>query len=179
MASKNKRHNNVLNLTVSAMISALSVTVLYLGSVIEVLDLTMALVASLLITFVYTEIGDRWEWLSYAVTGLLSALLFQNKFIAAVYILFAGNYPMLKSAIEHIPKKAVQWILKLAAFNAEFALIFVVSKYIFMIADVGYTLNALAYLFCNTVFILYDVVLGRVIVFYKVKLRKRFAVRKR
>lgn len=91
MTSKNKRHNNVLSLTVSAMVSALSVTVLYLGSVIEVLDLTMALVASLLITFVYTEIGDRWEWLSYAVTGLLSALLFQNKFIAAVYILFAGN----------------------------------------------------------------------------------------
>ncbi|MCI5513379.1 MAG: hypothetical protein MR471_04585 [Clostridia bacterium] len=179
MTSKNNRHNNVLSMTVSAMVSALSVTVLYLGSVIEVLDLTMALVASLLITFVYTEIGDRWEWLSYAVTGLLSALLFQNKFIAAVYILFAGNYPMLKSAIERIPKKAVQWTLKLAAFNAEFTLIFVVSKYVFMIADVGYTLNILAYLFCNTVFVLYDVVLGRVIVFYKAKLRKRFAVKKR
>lgn len=179
MASKNKGHNNVLNLTISAMVSALSVTVLYLGSVIEVLDLTMALIASLLITFVYTEIGNRWEWLSYAVTGLLSALLFQNKFIAAVYILFAGNYPMLRSAIAHIPRKAVQWILKLAAFNAEFTLIFVVSKYIFMIADVGYSLNVLAYIFCNTVFILYDVVLGRVIVFYKVKLKKRFAFKKR
>ena len=93
--------------------------------------------------------------------------------------MFAGNYPMLKSAIERIPKKAVQWTLKLTAFNAEFTLIFVVSKYVFMIADVGYTLNILAYLFCNMVFVLYDVVLSRVIVFYKARLRKRFAVKKR
>ena len=62
-----------------AVLSALGVVLLYLGSFIEVLDLSVALLASLAIVVLVIERGGAYPMMTYGVTALLSLLLLPNK----------------------------------------------------------------------------------------------------
>ena len=57
-----KTSMQVKYLTVSAMLSALGVVMLGLGSLVEVLDLTFAVIASLLTVYAVIEIGGAYPW---------------------------------------------------------------------------------------------------------------------
>ena len=58
-------------LTLSAMIVALGTVFMKLGSIIEVFDLTAAALASMLVAFVYVEIGSPYTWLVWLATSFL------------------------------------------------------------------------------------------------------------
>lgn len=176
MSTKNSYTAKVRDLTLSALISALSVVFMYIGSVIEVLDLTAAMLASVLCVFIVIEVGGAWPYLTYATVSVISVLMLPNKFVAVVYIVFAGNYPMIKRLCEKLPT-VVQWLLKLLVFNFEFTLIYFATKYVFAIPDIGYSLSILTYLICNAIFILYDIAITRIISFYLLRLRKRLGIR--
>ena len=81
---------NTKRLTVSAMLSALSVTLLYLGSFIEVLDLSMAVLASLFTVVMVIEYGKGAPWSVFLVTSALSLILLPQKLPALMYALFFG-----------------------------------------------------------------------------------------
>ena len=66
-------------MTLCAVLSALGVVLLYLGSFIEVLDLSVALLASLAIVVLVIERGGAYPMMTYGVTALLSLLLLPNK----------------------------------------------------------------------------------------------------
>lgn len=176
MKKKNTYTAKVKSLTLSALISALSIVFMYVGSIIEVLDLTAAMLASMLCAFIVIEVGGAWPYLTYATVGVISVLMLPNKFVAAVYIIFSGNYPMIKRLCEKCPT-VVEWLLKLFVFNLEFTLIYFATKYIFMIPDIGYSLSILTYLICNAIFILYDIAMTKMISFYLLRLRKRLGIK--
>lgn len=176
MQNRNTYTAKVRNLTLSALMSALSIVFMYVGSVIEVLDLTAAMLASMLCAFVVIEVGGAWPYLTYATVSVIGVLMLPNKFVAVVYIIFAGNYPMIKRICEKLPT-VVQWLLKLSVFNLEFTLIYFATKYVFAIPDIGYSLSVFTYLICNAIFILYDVAMTKIISFYLLKLRKRLGIR--
>ena len=85
------------------ILCALGVISMSVGSLVEVLDLTMIMLASFCIVFAVIEIGNRWAWLIWAVTAVLSLLLLPNK-LAAVFYLMGGMYPIAKAAFEKLPK---------------------------------------------------------------------------
>ena len=164
-------------LTVCAMLAALGVILLYLGAMIEVLDISVAVIASLLCVVAVIEYGGGAPWMIYGVTSVLSVILLPNKTPALMYALFFGFYPILKEKFEKRPR-AIAWVLKLAVFNVSLAIIAfltvkltlaesnaILSKPLFVIAAV---------VVCEAVFLLYDVAMTRVISFYIVNLRKRF-----
>ena len=66
-------------LTVCAMLCALSVIILSLGSLIEVLDISVAVFASLLCIYAVIEIGGAYPWLVWLVTSVLALLLLPQK----------------------------------------------------------------------------------------------------
>ena len=70
-----KTSTQVKYLTVSAMLCALGVVVLGLGSIVEVLDLTFAIFASLLTVYAVIEMGGIYPWLVWIVTSLVAFLL--------------------------------------------------------------------------------------------------------
>ena len=65
----------------SAIIAALSVVLLYIGS-ISVLDLSAVVICALLTMLVVVEAGEKFAWLSVAVAGVLSLLLLPVKMLA-------------------------------------------------------------------------------------------------
>ena len=69
-------------LTISAALVALTVVLLWLGSLIEVLDLVTAFVASLFIAFSVAEFGVAWSFLPWIAAGTLSCLLMPGAFIS-------------------------------------------------------------------------------------------------
>ena len=74
-------------LTVSAMLSALGVVMLGLGAVIEVLDITVAVIASLLVTYAVIEIGGPYPWLIWIVTSIVALLILPLKTPVLFYAL--------------------------------------------------------------------------------------------
>lgn len=159
-----------------SLLAALGVVIMYLGAIIDVLDLTTAAFASMLCVVVMIEIGGVYPWLLYAVTGTLSFLLLPQKFGALIYVFLAGYYPMLKFVFERCKKRVTEWILKLAMFNAAMALLVIMSVFVLALPDMtkGYVIALFA--LGNFTFIVFDFALDLLIYLYIVKYRKQLRV---
>lgn len=149
---------------------------LYFGSLIEVLDLSMAALASMLVIFAVIEIGGIYPYAIYAVTGVLAVILLPVKVPAVYFLLFSGYYPIIKEKFERF-SRVLEWILKIVCFNIALSAFMLVSKYVLMLSNEIDLFAVIIYVFGNGVFVLYDVALTRLIRFYIVKLRKRFKIK--
>ena len=174
MANKTLKKTRILALC--SLFSALGVIILYLGSVLEVLDLTMSVIASLFVIIAVIELGGAYPWLIYAVTSTLSLMLLPNKFAALIYTVFAGFYPILKAYIEKI-QGIVCALIKLALFNLCLVGMWWVSRLFVITFETKYGL-ALTALALNFVFILYDFALTRLISRYIFVWRKKLKIDK-
>lgn len=140
------------------MAVALGIAVMYLGALIDVIDLTVAAVASLLMVFIYVEIGRPYTYLVWIGTSLLAFLLFPQSLLWLEYFLLFGSWPILKGFVERLPRLA--WIpVKFAIFNA---LLWVCVGLCGLILGVPFfdgetqLWNVLLYLLCNVTFFVYD-----------------------
>lgn len=165
-------------LALSALLCALGVILLYLGALIEVLDLSVAALASLLVMIAVIELGGWYPYLIYAVTSLLALLLLPAKFPAAIYLLLAGYYPILKAALEKRRRPRLAWLVKLLVFNAALTLVLLGATYLLTGDDAFLWSSApMWYALTNPTFVLFDIALTRLITVYRIKLRKRLGFR--
>lgn len=159
------------------MLAALGVVLLYLGSMVEVMDISMAVLASLLCVVAVIEYGGSWPWLIYGVTSVLALLLLPNKTPAAFYTLFFGFYPILKEKLEKLPR-VLSWVLKELVFNIAFAAMALASVLLFLGENntllTQPILLVAVFVLAEVVFVLYDIAMTRLISFYIIKLRRRF-----
>lgn len=161
-------------IALSAMMTALSVVILCLGSVFQTIDLTMAALASLCVVLAMIELGGREALLIYLATAVLSLLLVPQKLIAAEYALFAGVYPLIKSLAEKLPT-LLSWVVKLIFANLSLTLLIIAGKLLFSLpVDSGWLLAA-TYVLVNVTVVLFDIALTKLITFYYLRLQARFA----
>jgi len=157
------------------MLSALGVVLLYVGSLLEVLDISMAVIASLLCIIAVIEYGGSAPWMIFGVTAILSALLLPNRTPAFFYASFFGFYPILKEKLEKLPR-VVCWVLKEIIFNVCLVIIALGTYFLFMSKDnalINPLTLSVGIVLCEAVFILYDIALTRLISFYIARLRNR------
>lgn len=172
------RSERTKRLSTCAMLSALGVVVLYLGSIIEVIDISMAVVASLFAIFAVIEYGAGYAWSIYAITGILSAVLLPNKFPALMYLLFFGFYPIIKEKIEKCRSKIAQWALKELIFNVCLILLMVLGNYILMIdMKAWFAMEVIFFVLANGTFVIYDIALTRLISLYIFRLRRKLRIK--
>jgi hypothetical protein len=170
----------------------LGVVTLFLGAMIETLDLSMAALSSFFCIFAVIELGGAYPWLIYAVTSVLSIILMPYSLGGWFYLLFFGFYPILKEKIE-ASKRPISWGIKLIVLNialicGTFIAYFLIfgkleSKsffdaflFVFGGEKTGKWVAVGTYALFNGVFVLYDVALTRLITFYVFKLRKKFKI---
>ena len=179
MKNVNKRGNKTKTITICAMLSALGVVVLYLGSFIDVLDASMAVIASVMSIVAVIEFGHGASWSIYAVTSVLSLILLPNKSAAVMYAAFFGFYPILKEVFEK-RRKVVSWILKEITFNAALVVCFVIIRFLILsdIAEIPTMMYVFGAVLLEAVFVLYDLALTRLISLYIFKLRNRLRIGK-
>lgn len=97
------RRRRTRRMVVCALLIALGVVIMMVGSLIDVLDLCTAAVVALACVVVKIEYGRAYPWAVYAGTAILALLLTPQKGAALVYAAF-GYYPILKAYIERLPR---------------------------------------------------------------------------
>ena len=171
------KQNRTKKLTVCAMLCALGVILLWFGAILDVAELSMAVIASLLCVYAVIEFGGAAPWLIFAVTSVLSLILLPNKGPAAVYLLFFGYYPILKEKIERRPRVPA-WVYKELVFHSAAVLIFLSWRFLlFPAITIEPWFYVALLLLAEVVFVLYDVALTRLISMYLYRLRNRFRFR--
>ncbi len=173
-----RKIKNSKKISFCALFSALGVVIMYIGAVLEVLDISMACIASMICIMAVMEIGGAYPWLIYAVTGALSALLLPQKFAALIYIFFAGYYPMLKCGIERLNSRIAEWVIKILVFNVSMGLMVMLS--LLVLSPGGMTRPYIIALFAigNVTFVAYDIALSMLVRLYLFKYRKLFKIEK-
>ena len=160
--------------TLSAMMIALGAVLMRLGVFIEVLDLTVCAMASLMVVFIYLEIGSYYPWLVWIATTIVTAITGAG-IVAAEYFLVFGIYPLLKSYIERLPRWS--WFLvKLSFINAVIWILFAISDFLLgqnFFGEETPIMTAVVYVLMNVAFIAYDLFITVMVRFYYEKLRPR------
>ena len=168
------RHASIKRLTVCAMLTALGVIFLGIGALIEVLDISMAVIASICVIIPIIEYGKGAPWMVYAAISVLSLLILPSKFPAALFALFAGFYPILKEKLER-KNAVIRWILKELIFNISLAIIILLYFFLFFKGTVQVPwMIAVAIVLAELVFILYDKAISKLITIYVMEFRHRF-----
>ncbi len=158
------------------MMVAFGTAIMILGAVIEVLDLTVCALASLVVVFIYLEIGSYYPWLVWICTSLATALIYPGTIIWGEYLLLFGIYPLIKAYIEKLPKWS-WFLLKIAYVNAVIWGVFCISELLLGIpffGDEGKTLIVITYVLMNVAFVMYDLFITVMVRFYYAKIRPRF-----
>jgi hypothetical protein len=176
-------------LTLGAVLCALGVVLLSIGSLIQTVDLSAAALASFLCIFAVIELGGAYPWAIYVITGLLAVVLTPFGMAGWFYIAFFGYYPMIKEKVERL-SRPVSWIIKMITLNAALFICVVISYFLLFASSGKGLLDAFVLMFgdgeateifaiamlvlVNVVFVIYDVALTNVISLYINRLRHRF-----
>ena len=153
------------NTAVCGLMTALSVVLMMLTTLVPVFMYVLPIVTGLLVLFTADVSNKKWGAGVYFSTAFLSILLITDKEAALTYALFFGYYPLIKDVIEKLPK-LISWISKILLFNLAAISIGVISFYIFGISgeeynEFGKYTNPILLIMANVAFILYDFCLTR------------------
>lgn len=170
-------------LTLSAMMVAFGAAFMAIGAFVQVLDLSCVALSSLLMVFVYMEIGAPYTWLVWLATTAVSFVISSGSTMWMVYLLVFGLYPIIKGYIERLPR--LLWlVVKLLYVNAMLVLVYFGCQYILGFPMFGDTESVLPisptviyiimWVLLNVAFVAYDAFIVVMTRFYLVKLRPRF-----
>ena len=122
------------------IISALCVVLLLITSVFPFGTYALPCFAGMLLVAIVIEAGSKWAYMAFAVISLLSLFLVSDKEAVVYFITFFGFYPIIKSTLEKIKSKILQYGLKYLIFNICVVFAFFIAKTILMIPDEEFTL---------------------------------------
>jgi len=167
-----KRRSGVFSIAVGAMLSALAIIIMELGALLEIADLTGAMLASLVIWFLQIEFSTSIAAGAFFVVSLLSFLLLPSKLPSFYFILLYGWYPLLKYKCDSAPLyRSVKWLIKVGAWILAVTLEEILARSI-----LGYVQNALItgliVIMTFLSYLLYDYMLTRIALIYRYKWRK-------
>ncbi len=168
-----KKNNRI---TFCAMMSALACAVM-LTSYFPYLTYAIPAMAGLFIMAAVIEIGKKWALLSYISSAVIVFLIAEPE-AKLMYICFLGYYPILKAVIERLRKPVIEWILKVISFNAAVIIIYCLFASAFGISfdDFGVLGKYGAVITLgmgNVVFVVYDIAVARMAMFYNFVIRPK------
>lgn len=174
MTNKNKGiRGGARCVATGGVISALGITLMALGSLLEVLDLSCALLASLLIIVMISEYGKLEALCVYAATSVLAWLLLPNRTPAAAYTFLLGYYPILKPSLARL-KRLPRIVVKYALLNAATALSSFLIRLITMPEADAWWVTAIFFASVNFAFFFYDILVDRAARLWVLKWRRMF-----
>ena len=154
-------------LSTGALLTALSLVVMAMTGVLPTMQYTLVAIAGLLPAIMVIRHGLGAGWYVYAATSILAAILLPDKEAAMLYILLFGHYPMLKSLIERLRTRWIQWAAKLGLCNVLVTAALLLARLLFAQGlDLQELPVGVLFLLVNVVFILYDIGFSRLIYFF-------------
>lgn len=159
------------------MMASLGVVFLYLGSLLDVLDISSACVASFCVLFCLTELGIPSAVGVYAALSTLSFLVLPQKLPAFFFALIFGIMPITKMLIEKLGTRigvVLCYVLKLLLFNGELFVLALLARELLEIPE-STALMIVYIVLANIIFILLDILYGLAVRIYFGKIRQRIS----
>lgn len=161
------------------VLAALATALLFLGGTLPFAAIACPVLASLVLIPVYAETGWKWGLVWYLTVAILGLLLAPEK-EAAILFAFFGCYPILRKWVGRLRSKVLQWALKLLYVNLAVLAAYALMIFVFRMEAIAqeyaqmqlYLLIALL-LLANLSFVIYDLLIGRLEIYYHVRLRPK------
>lgn len=174
-----RKRGAAARMALCGVLAALAVALMFLGGTVSFASIACPVLASLVLIPVYCECGWKWGLLWYAAVSALAALLAPEK-EAAVLFAFFGYYPMLRKLIGRLRVRAAAWVVKLVYVNAAVFAAYGLMLYVFHLtavmedfAGMGKAMLAVLLVLANVTFVIYDVLIARLEIYYHVRLRPK------
>lgn len=169
--------NHTVKLAFCSVITALCVAIMFLTGIIPIGTYALPALSGVLLIPVVVELGTGWAWSVYIAASLLSFFIAADKEAVLFFILFFGYYPILKAVLERINKKAVQFFLKFAVFNASAIIEFFIAANLLNVPQDSFFVHGVylpwAFLIAgNVIFLIYDYALSLLIISYNKKVHR-------
>lgn len=165
---------NTKLIALTGILSALSVVLMFFGSVVSVFTYVMPLITGLLM-IILNDFSKRHSVIMFAAVSIISVFALPDKECALTYIFFFGYYPIIRDNLNHIKNSVMSYFAKLLIFNAGIILSQLLCFYVLHIPfdDIfGKWGIALLLLLANLVFAVYERLLSILIILYNKKLKK-------
>ncbi|MGM9522076.1 MAG: hypothetical protein ACI3VB_06315 [Oscillospiraceae bacterium] len=162
--------NKARKISFTAVFTAFSIAFLYLSSVFPTGQLGFLGIASLFGVAAVIEYGTAGGLFVFAGTALIGLMLVPDKMLVVLYSMFFGYYPVLKSIAEKMRSRTFEWVVKLAVFNIALSIILFIFSFTLFETDIIKNSYVVMYIFCNAVFVAFDVGVSRLICFYTAKI---------
>ena len=184
---RTRRSGSTRRIAMCAVLCALAVVMLGLGAIIEVIDITAAAVASLVLLPILLCYGTKYAWLSYAVTGVLGVLLMPQSLGAWMFAGLTGFYPIVKQRLDRLPR-VLSWAVKLLLLAAVLLLYLGIFYFILLGGEgslfdaflkgfgeeEGTPLMAWAVIILSLfTYVLFDLLIDRLLILYYLRWQKR------
>ena len=156
----------------TALLTALSLVILYLSVLVPTGRMGVVAVAGLLPAAAVISGGPAAGGLCYAAASILALILLPDKGNALLYLLFFGLYPLVKYAVERLGRLPLELVLKLAFFNVMLTVFRFGLTAVFLPALPPAAADAVLWVLYpagNVVFLAYDFGFTKLIAFYTVR----------
>lgn len=170
MRSKEK----IRSLALSGVLSALAVVLLLLGSLFQMLDLSMAALASLVVMVALLEMGAKWALGVYAVSAVIAVLLFPQT-ASIAFAAFLGYYPVLKVWLDKLRPAVLQYLVKLLCFNLFLGVTLFICYRLLGPESEIVSLWKWLLLLGNLTFLVFDFAIVRLSLFYIVRIKPKLS----
>ncbi|MBE6929309.1 MAG: hypothetical protein E7463_03425 [Ruminococcaceae bacterium] len=155
-----------------AIVAALAVVLLYISCMTPTMQLTVVAMAGVLTAAVMIEAGTGLSMMVFAAVSMLSLLILPDKSSGVFYLLFFGHYPVVKYHLERIRRPFLCWMAKMAAGNLCLLGIWLILRLFFPEWVFEYALW-IVWAVCNLTFVLFDIALTRLLIYYQYRIRPR------
>lgn len=169
-----RRKSKAVQVAYPAILGALAVVLVYLACLAPTGQWGIVAAAGLLPAAAVVSVGLKAGVLCWAGAAILALLLAPDKFCALLFAVLFGLYPMVKSLAEGLRKKPVEYLLKLAFFNAAFTALYLTMAAA-MLGSLPEILGSsvwVLYLAANAVFLAYDYGFGKLIGVYIARVQR-------
>lgn len=175
---------NTSKTALGAIITGLSVALMLSTAIVPFLSYTIPAICGILIILIITECDKKWALLVYACVSILSLLIVPDKSAGLSYACLFGYYPIAKIILEEKLPEWLSRIIKLLIADTVLIAGYYISLHFFGIDTDGiewaiphltkWYVPIVITIFCAIFFLMYDTILTRLSLIYKVKWRKLF-----
>lgn len=158
-------------LALSSVGAALGTVVLYVGSIIEVLDISSACIASLVILFFASETGAVNTFTVYSVISALSLILLPQKLPALMFALIFGLMPLIRLICGKLGR-LLNTVIKFIVYNAGATALYFIGGALLGI-PAGAVWIAAYYVCCNVLFFICDLLYARLEATYYIRIKPK------
>lgn len=184
---RGRRSRATYRLAVCSLFCAMGTVMLGLGALLELFDITCAAMAAILFLPVFYRYGSRYTLLCWGVTSALGLILMPQSLAPWLYACLLGYYPVIKRQVDKLPR-LVAFVCKLCIITAAVAA-YLGLFWLFMMGGSGSISDVLSQGLgedggsrtliwvmlglCVLTFFLFDLLIDRIAILYRLKWQKR------